>query len=384
MADETITSPQDGSGLTYPPAGGPRIVINPTTFRNSKDGLCVAFNEGFRIWMEANDFQPQSEPTDTQRKFFSDTAYADDEVQLRRTILARIATFDTSVKDPTDDQLAETGSFLDAILESDWCKNDWERNCVSRLAEAVKASVGAEPVEPRPEPLEPREPEPLQSRAALGGGETEDEETRRQNAIQFAEERGMDTEGLETMDIQTVESVYKIHDEESQGVAEPPPEEQTGQAQPQNAQGAAQEPAGAQGAAQPGNEQGAAQEPAGAQGAAQPGNEQAQPQNAPQGQQEPSQRKPLGIRSGVWTGGEEGKGRQLTAREAEWMQQRIESGATVTGQQLSMFGLQRNDRGALVDGAGNDFNGFGGEQKKPLPGSPDAKVEGRERKKRKV
>ena len=158
-------------------SGSPRIVINPTTFHNKKDALCVAFNEGFRVIMEAMGFEPQSEPTDAQRKFFSDTAYADDEVQLRRTILARIATFDTSVKDPTDDQLAETGAFLDAILESpDWCKNDWERNAVSRLSQAVKAAVGAEPVEPRPEPVEPREPEPLQSRAALGGGETDDKQ----------------------------------------------------------------------------------------------------------------------------------------------------------------------------------------------------------------
>lgn len=172
---ETAVSGTPVSGAPQNP-GGPRIVINPQVFRDNRDALCTAFNEGFRIWMEANDFEPQSEPTDAQRKFFSDTAYADDELQLRRTILARIATFDTSVKDPTDDQLAETGSFLDAILESDWCKNEWERNCVSRLSEAVKASVGSEPVEPRQEPLEAKEPEPLQSRAAMGGGETEDED----------------------------------------------------------------------------------------------------------------------------------------------------------------------------------------------------------------
>lgn len=138
----------------------PRIVINPTTFKNKKDALCVAFNEGFRVWMETNGFEPESEPTDAQRKFFSDTAYADDEVQLRRTVLARIATFDTSVKDPTDDQLSETASFLGAILESDWCRNDWERDCVERLRKAVSAAVGAEPVEPKAEPLSPRPLEP--------------------------------------------------------------------------------------------------------------------------------------------------------------------------------------------------------------------------------
>ena len=169
---DDLASPPPGVRLTVPEAGGPRIVINPTTFRNSKDALCVAFNEGFRLWMEATGFEPQSEPTAAQRKFFSDTAYADDELQLRRTILARIATFDTSVKDPTDDQLAETASFLNAVLESDWCKNEWERNSVGKLARAVEAAVGAEPVEPRAEPVEPREPEPLRARAAEDGGDS--------------------------------------------------------------------------------------------------------------------------------------------------------------------------------------------------------------------
>lgn len=162
--------------------GGPRIIINPTTFKNKKDALCVAFNEGFRLWMEANDFQPQSEPTDRQRRFFSDTAYADDELQLRRTILARVATFDTSVKDPTDDQLTETAQFLDGVLESGWCKNEWEQDSVSRLSQAVKAAIGAEPVEPREAPLEPAQAEPLEPaggeevQALQSGGSTDDEE----------------------------------------------------------------------------------------------------------------------------------------------------------------------------------------------------------------
>jgi hypothetical protein len=67
------------------------------------------------------------------------------------------------------------------------------------------------------------------------------------------------------------------------------------------------------------------------------------------------------------------------------MQKRIESGASVSGQQLSMFGLRRNERGAIVDSAGNAFNGFGGAgEGKPLPGSPDAKIEDKERKRRKA
>ena len=76
---------------------GPRIIINPTTFRNEKDALCVAWNEALRVAMEAMGYEPTSEPTDAQRRFFADTPYADDELQLRRTILARICVFDTSI-----------------------------------------------------------------------------------------------------------------------------------------------------------------------------------------------------------------------------------------------------------------------------------------------
>ena len=379
MADDIMAAPQEGFGLAYPPAGGPRIVINPTTFRNSKDALCVAFNEGFRLWMEANDFQPQSEPTDRQRKFFADTAYADDEVQLRRTILARIATFDTSVKDPTDDQLAETGSFLDAILESDWCKNDWERNCVSRLSEAVKASVGAEPVEPRPEPIEPREPEPLQSRAALGGGETEDEKK---------ENPGQQTAVPETEPTQPGqpedahrEAIVAANGAELDALAQ-----EHVDAANRTLESLDQHIAGAEALGKIVDNLNKTSDQILEQGKELLSeiDERAQPQNAPQDQKKPSQRNPQGTQSGVWTGGEPGKGRELTEREAEWTRNRIKSGASVSGQQLSMFGLQRNERGAIVDSAGNAFNGFGGEEKKPLPGSPDAKLDDRERKRRRA
>lgn len=292
------------------PASGPRIVINPTTFKNSKDALCVAFNEGFRLWMEATNFEPQSEPTNAQRKFFSDTAYADDEVQLRRTILARIATFDTSVKDPTDDQLAETGAFLDAILESDWCKNDWERNAVSRLSQAVKASVGAEPVEPKEEPLAARPEEPLQSRAALGGGETEDEEGRENTPIPPPATEG-NTESTEP----TTDATESTEPEAN---ATDTPEQQNPVEQPQ-------------------------------------------PVSA--------------LHSGVFTGGADGSGRELTQAEAEWMQKRITSGASVSGQQLAMFGLARNEQGALVNQDGTAFGGFGGTDTPLDDQSPDTKLD---------
>ena len=114
-----------------------RIVVNPEVFNDKRDALCVAFNEAFRLVMEENGFEPVSEPTEAQRKFFSDTAYADDELQLRRTILARIATLDTSVKDPTDEQLEETAEMLEMVMEVGAPQNEWEQSAVQRLHDMV-------------------------------------------------------------------------------------------------------------------------------------------------------------------------------------------------------------------------------------------------------
>lgn len=158
-----------------PKPGGPRIVINPTTFHNKKDALCVAFNEGFRIVMDDIGFNPAAEPTPEQRDFFADTAYADDEVQLRRTILARVCTLDTSIPHPTDDQLEESVEFLGTVLDLGVCQNKWEENCVRRLmnlmAHVPQRGAGVEP---------PRDASALQG--DVGGGATDDDDEKNNGA----------------------------------------------------------------------------------------------------------------------------------------------------------------------------------------------------------
>lgn len=157
---------------------GPRVVINPTTFKNEKDGLCVAFNEAFRILMEVNGFDPVAEPTDKQREFFSDTAYANDELQMRRTILARICTFDTSVTDPTDEQLQEAVEFLDTVLEIGAPQNQWEQRAVERIRTAVsRALESGERVPASQAPAPEDSPEIAAGGAgSSAGGVPEDEE----------------------------------------------------------------------------------------------------------------------------------------------------------------------------------------------------------------
>ena len=157
---------------------GPRVVINPSTFRNEKDSLCVAFNEAFRILMEVNGFDPVAEPTEKQREFFADTAYRDDERMLRRTILSRICTFDTSVTDPTDEQLQEAVEFLDTVLGIGAPQNQWEQRAVERIRTAIsKALESGERVPASQAPAPEGSPETAAGGAgSSAGGVPEDEE----------------------------------------------------------------------------------------------------------------------------------------------------------------------------------------------------------------
>ena len=157
---------------------GPRVVINPTTFKNEKDGLCVSFNEAFRILMAVNGFDPVAEPTEKQREFFSDTAYANDELQMRRTILARICTFDTSVTDPTDEQLQEAVEFLDTVLEIGAPQNQWEQRAVERIRTAISQALESGERVPTSQAPAPEDSPEIAAGGAgsSAGGVPEDEE----------------------------------------------------------------------------------------------------------------------------------------------------------------------------------------------------------------
>ena len=202
---------------------GPRVVINPQVMKDDRDALCVAFNESFRIIQEINGFDPVAEPTEKQRAFFADTAYRDDERMLRRTILSRICTFDTSVTDPTDEQLQEAVEFLDTVLEIGAPQNQWEQRAVERIRTAIERSVG----QPRTEEENPKPPAEGPAVAAAGGGETEEEALKRlaagdtgktlqedtstiEEREKFLEERGMDKSLAETGSMDTL---IKMHEQ---------------------------------------------------------------------------------------------------------------------------------------------------------------------------
>lgn len=236
---------------------GPRVIINPAVMHDDRDALCVAFNESFRIIQEVNGFDPVAEPTEKQRAFFRDTAYNDDERMLRRTILSRICTFDTSVSDPTDEQLQEAVEFLDTVMEIGAPQNEWEQRSVQRIRDAIARTVG----QPRAPEETPEPPAEGPGNAAAGGGETEEEALARLTAgaqgtsvqddtstqeerEQFLAERGMDTSLAETG---SMDQLVKMQDDkvnaeapessdDNAKVAEGKPDKAGGEPQQVNAQ----------------------------------------------------------------------------------------------------------------------------------------------------
>lgn len=87
------------------------ITINPLVFADKRDAMAVALNEALRLFMEDQGFVPRFVVTSEQRSLFKGTAYADDEDALKKTIVARVATFDTSVT-PTPEQVSSATELL--------------------------------------------------------------------------------------------------------------------------------------------------------------------------------------------------------------------------------------------------------------------------------
>jgi hypothetical protein len=167
------------------------IKINPAVFEDKRDAVAVSWNEGLRLTMSDIGFEPKFAITPAQKKFFRGTAYASDESALRKTIIARIATHDTSVT-PTPEQEAETVRLLDTVAEMLGSANP-ETKVVIAMRESV-ANGGArgktrevpteEPAEPTEEPAEPTEevpPEPpveAEAQAADLAGDTREDPAR--------------------------------------------------------------------------------------------------------------------------------------------------------------------------------------------------------------
>lgn len=127
------------------------IVINPDVYVDERDALAVAWDEALRCVMEEMAFTPINDPTQKQRNFFADTAYANDETMLRRTIMARIATFDDSITDPQPEQIEETVEFLLGIQEAGIPRSEEEQATVQRMITGLKEIYEMQKERPQPE-----------------------------------------------------------------------------------------------------------------------------------------------------------------------------------------------------------------------------------------
>ena len=77
---------------------------------------------------------------------------------------------------PTDEQLQEAAAFLRLVIEKGFAKTDDEIEKCERLARAIEAAVGAEPVNPKEAPLEARPLRPTaETQAAIDAGKADEE-----------------------------------------------------------------------------------------------------------------------------------------------------------------------------------------------------------------
>jgi GH24 family phage-related lysozyme (muramidase) len=131
------------------------IKVNPSAFEDKRDALAIAFNEALRLMQEDMKFTPVFEVTPEQKAFFKNTAYATDSQALKRTIISRIATHDTSVS-PTPEQESETVRLLALVMELIGPKHP-DFPTVQKMAESVKAGGARGEVRAAPAPEMPVE-----------------------------------------------------------------------------------------------------------------------------------------------------------------------------------------------------------------------------------
>jgi len=114
------------------------IVLNPEIFKDKRDALAVCWDEALRLFMEDTGFEPKFEVPQEQLDFFATTEYASDEAAMRKTIVARIATFDTSIPNPTPEQVSETIRLLDSAIGV--FKGQPDGNVLQRMRDELEKS----------------------------------------------------------------------------------------------------------------------------------------------------------------------------------------------------------------------------------------------------
>jgi hypothetical protein len=82
-----------------------KVILNPYSGLSEREQKAVYENEALRLFMQENEVSPRFDVTDEQRETFRGTPYADDELNMRRTLIARILSGDPSAGNATREQL---------------------------------------------------------------------------------------------------------------------------------------------------------------------------------------------------------------------------------------------------------------------------------------
>jgi len=92
-----------------------KVILNQLSGLDYEQLKAVAMNEAFRLWMKNHNFQSSMNVTNEQKNAFANTPYANNDLALQQTILARILSGDPSALNATQEQNTIAGMLSNAI-----------------------------------------------------------------------------------------------------------------------------------------------------------------------------------------------------------------------------------------------------------------------------
>ena len=93
------------------------IILNPYSKLTPEQKNAVALNEAIRLVIKKSNFPVEFDLTEKQKEFFKGTEYEKNEDEAKKSILARLLTNDSSVQEPSEEQL-NVANTLKSYIES--------------------------------------------------------------------------------------------------------------------------------------------------------------------------------------------------------------------------------------------------------------------------
>lgn len=93
-----------------------KITLNPYSKNTPEQQQQVAKNEAIRLFLKLKKISPEFDLTSDQKDFFKNSEYANNLEEAKKSIVARILTNDSSMQEPSKEQIDFANSIKDLIM----------------------------------------------------------------------------------------------------------------------------------------------------------------------------------------------------------------------------------------------------------------------------